>query len=82
MVDPADVSTDQTLRIGLTVAGFAVTQLEPPHLVVLRGRHRFSRYAIVLTLEPHAAGRWPVREVLDRVRREALAEYQGASAPE
>ena len=54
--EPADVSTDQTPRVGRTVAGFAITQLEPPHLLVLRGRHHFSRYAIVLTLEPHPAG--------------------------
>jgi hypothetical protein len=54
--DPTEVGTDLTPRVGLTVAGFAVTQLEPPHLVVLRGRHRFSRYAIVLTLEPDPAG--------------------------
>jgi coenzyme F420 hydrogenase subunit beta len=54
---------------------------DPAGLKVLERLAKKQRFRVG-PFEPHAAGRWPVREVLDRVRREALAEYQGASAPE
>ncbi len=54
---------------------------DPGGLKVLERLSKKQRFRVG-PFEPHAAGRWPVREVLDRVRREALAEYQGASAPE
>jgi Polyketide cyclase / dehydrase and lipid transport len=38
------------------VPGFAVTDLDRPHRVVLRGRHRFSEYAIVVRVEPDGEG--------------------------
>lgn len=38
------------------VPAFAVERLDRPHLVVLRGRHRFSEYAIVVRIEPAAGG--------------------------
>jgi hypothetical protein len=41
---------------GATVPGFAVTEAERPHLVVLRGRHRFSEYAIVVRIDPAGEG--------------------------
>ena len=54
---------------------------DPAGLKVLERLSKKQRFRVG-PFEPHASGRWPVREVLDRVRREALAEYQGASAPE
>ena len=38
------------------VPGFAVTDAERPHRVALRGRHRFSEYAIVVRIEPTGEG--------------------------
>jgi hypothetical protein len=38
------------LDVGATVPGFTVTEAVPGHHVRLAGRHRFSQYALVLTL--------------------------------
>jgi coenzyme F420 hydrogenase subunit beta len=54
---------------------------EPQALKVLSSLAKKQRFRVG-PFEPHAAGRWPVREVLDRVRREALATFEGASASE
>lgn len=37
-------------------AGFSIVEEEPPHLLGLAGRHRFSRYALDLRLEEAEAG--------------------------
>ena len=54
---------------------------DPGGLKVLERLSKKQRFRVG-PFEPQAAGRWPVREVLERVRREALAEYQGAANPE
>ena len=54
---------------------------EPQALKVLNSLAKKQRFRVG-PFEPQAAGRWPVREVLDRVRREALAAHEGASASE
>ena len=54
---------------GSTVPGFRVVTAEPPRLVVVAGRHRFSRYGIVFRVEPAAAG--------CRVRAETRAVFPG-----
>lgn len=44
---------------GSSLAGFRVEAAEPPRLLVLTGRHRFSRYALVFRVEPdNGAVRW------------------------
>jgi hypothetical protein len=40
------------LEVGSTVPGFHVAALTPERLVVLRGSHHFSDYALVFRLEP------------------------------
>lgn len=54
---------------GATVPGFRVVTAEPPSLLVLEGRHRFSRYAIVLRVEPSGSG--------STCRLESRAEFPG-----
>lgn len=39
------------LDVGSTLVGFRVAEIEPQRSVTLRGRHRFSRYALVFELE-------------------------------
>jgi hypothetical protein len=39
---------------GDTIVGFEVAEVEPARLLVLRGRHRFSRYELRFVLEPVA----------------------------
>ncbi|MFF0300807.1 hypothetical protein ACFYTV_08980 [Streptomyces sp. NPDC004562] len=41
---------------GSTVPGFAVTESVPGERLVLAGRHRFSRYALVFSLAGHPDG--------------------------
>lgn len=55
---------------GATVPGFAVTELERPHLVVLRGRHRFSEYAVVVRIDAADGG--------SRCRLESRGVFPGA----
>jgi hypothetical protein len=43
-----------SVRVGDTIPGFAVAETEPPRLLSLRGRHRFSRYELRFELDwPH-----------------------------
>lgn len=37
-------------------SGFEVVERDPPHEVVLAGRHRFSTYRLVFRVEPDGAG--------------------------
>lgn len=46
-----------------------VTELDAPHLVVLRGRHRFSRYQLAFCVESTATG--------SRVTAESRAVFPG-----
>ena len=55
--------------VGSTVPGFRVVTAEEPRLLVVAGRHRFSRYGIVVRLEPVEGG--------TRVRLESRAEFPG-----
>ncbi|WP_069812199.1 hypothetical protein [Streptomyces sp. TP-A0874] len=41
---------------GATLPGFRVVEVDPERLVRLAGRHRFSRYALVLTLADRPGG--------------------------
>jgi hypothetical protein len=42
--------------VGDTLPGFAVTEVEPPHLLTLRGGHRFSDYELRFELERLTSG--------------------------
>jgi hypothetical protein len=59
------------LRVGDSLPGFAVTEHEPPGRLVLEGRHRFSRYALVLLLEETSGH--------TTVRAQTWAEFPGVS---
>lgn len=52
-------------------SGFEVVGSDPPHEVVLGGRHRFSTYRLVFRVEPDGPGVTPVRADLRRVPRAA-----------
>jgi hypothetical protein len=53
---PPAASGWERKAVGSAVPGFAVVTAERPHLLVVAGRHRFSRYGIVVRIEPDAAG--------------------------
>jgi hypothetical protein len=46
---------------GTSFPGFAVAEVNPPRLLVLRGRHRFSRYELRFTIAEAGSGRVEVR---------------------
>jgi hypothetical protein len=46
---------------GASFPGFAVAEVDAPRLLVLRGRHRFSRYELRFTIVPVGPGRVEVR---------------------
>lgn len=54
--DPSEVSGWDRPAVGSSIPGFRVVAADRPRLLVLAGRHRFSRYGIVLRLEPGEAG--------------------------
>jgi hypothetical protein len=43
-------------RIGSTLPGFVVTRSVRPSVLALMGEHRFSRYALIFTLDPTPSG--------------------------
>ncbi len=55
--------------MGSSVPGFRVVVAEPPSLLAVAGRHRFSRYGIVVRIEPAAGGA--------RCRAETRAAFPG-----
>ncbi len=59
------------LEVGSTVPGFHVAALTPRRLLVLRGSHHFSDYALVFRLEPLGGVRM-------RLVAETRAEFPGA----
>jgi hypothetical protein len=59
------------LELGSTVPGFHVAELTPEWLLVLRGSHRFSDYALVFRLEPLGG-------VRTRLVAETRADFPGA----
>lgn len=63
-------STGRLGTVGATIPGFRVTASDPPTMLRLDGRHRFSRYALTFTVEP----RGPLRS---RVFAESRAIFPG-----
>jgi hypothetical protein len=72
-LEPAVASADRRagLTAGDTLAGFAVEEASSPSRLVLAGRHRFSRYALVFELDESSPGR-------TRIRAQTWAEFPGA----
>jgi hypothetical protein len=62
--DPA-LGTELTGRVGETVPGFRVVAADPGRRLALRGRHRFSNYALTFELDGN------------RVRAQTHAEFPG-----
>ena len=62
-LQPARASGDWREKVepGATLPGFEVEQACPPSRLALRGRHRFSRYALVFELEDGGADGTRVR---------------------
>lgn len=50
-------SGPRPLALGSTLVGFHIDQFEPDRLLVLAGRHRFSRYQLTFELQPAGEGR-------------------------
>jgi hypothetical protein len=48
-------------RVGSTIPGFAVAEIEPPRMLTLRGGHRFSRYEFRFTLDDVGPARVALR---------------------
>jgi len=67
--EPSATSGWDRPDVGSTVPGFRITETEPPALLVVAGRHRFSRYGIVFRIEPTHTG--------CRVRAETRAVFPG-----
>lgn len=44
------------VQVGDTLPGFAVAEVRAPERLALRGRHRFSSYALTFELESNGAG--------------------------
>jgi hypothetical protein len=57
-LDPTrpSVGAHATLAPGDALSGFTVARSQPPERLELRGRHRFSRYALVFELDSTADG--------------------------
>jgi hypothetical protein len=51
--DPAVGTAEFAGRPGDAVPGFRVVEAEPGHRLALRGRHRFSDYALTFVLDDH-----------------------------
>ena len=67
--DPRTTTAWDRPDVGSTVPGFRIVAAEPPRLLEVAGRHRFSRYGIVWRIEPLGAG--------CRVRAETRAVFPG-----
>jgi hypothetical protein len=66
--DPASASADWP-AVASAVPGLRVVAAERPNLLVVEGRHRFSRYGIVVRIEPASGGA--------RVTAESRAAFPG-----
>jgi hypothetical protein len=65
-----EVGGPRPLEVGSTVPGFHVAELIPERLLVLRGSHHFSDYALSFRLEPLGGRR-------TRILAETRAEFPG-----
>jgi hypothetical protein len=63
--DPAQGTAEFAGRLGETVPGFRVVEAEPGRRLALRGRHRFSNYALTFVLDG------------DRLRAQTYAAFPG-----
>ena len=63
--DPAQGSAAFSGQLGDTVPGFRVVEADPGRRLTLRGRHRFSNYALTFELDGN------------RVRAQTHAEFPG-----
>lgn len=72
-------SGPRPLAVGSVVVGFHVTAADPPHRLVLEGRHRFSIYAIVFRIDAldGGDGGGDGEEGESRLRAESRAEFPG-----
>jgi hypothetical protein len=61
-----------TPQLGDTLPGFAVAEIDPPTRLDLRGRHRFSRYALVFELEANDSA-------VCTLRAQTWAEFPGGA---
>jgi hypothetical protein len=70
---PAVASRDWSAGVeaGATLPGFVVEQACPPSRLVLAGRHRFSRYALIFELKDTGLDR-------TRIRARSWAAFPGA----
>lgn len=66
----AEPGGPRPLEVGSTVPGFHVAELIPERLLVLRGSHHFSAYALAFRLEPLGG-------VRTRLLAETRAEFPG-----
>jgi hypothetical protein len=57
-------------RIGSTIPGFMVARVVEPAVLALEGRHRFSRYGLIFSLEP-------TRDERTLLRAETRADFPG-----
>ena len=67
--EPGSTTGWDRAGVGSTVPGFRIRAAEPPGLLVVAGRHRFSRYGIVFRIDAAGAG--------SRVRAETRAQFPG-----
>lgn len=68
--EPSRASGPRPLEVGSTMTGFGVQAAWPPARLELRGRHRFSEYALTLRVEP-------VERRKSRLRAETRAAFPG-----
>ncbi|WP_222263405.1 hypothetical protein [Modestobacter marinus] len=69
--EPATTRAWDRPGVGSSVPGFRIVSAAPPDLLVVAGRHRFSRYGIVFRFEPAGEG--------TRCRAESRAEFPGTA---
>jgi hypothetical protein len=53
--DPPSTSAWERGDVASAVPGFRIVEARRPHLLVVAGQHRFSRYGIVFRIEPGGA---------------------------
>jgi hypothetical protein len=69
--DPPSASGWATGAVGSSIPGFRIVAADRPRLLVVAGRHRFSRYGIAFRIDPHPGGA--------RCRAESRAAFPGVA---